>query len=176
MNKTLSSTLIALGVMIFVFLAGYYYRGTQIRTGPPKMIVIERPVEIPAKADSAEGRPIRPNADRINLIDSLTTEALRADSLAEWVETLSTPFQTVFEDTLSVKDSLGSFYSRRIDSLDIDPLTRWVKRRISYLDSKLTTVKIEQEILVGETWLDTVLYWLERAAYFALGVLTGKQF
>jgi len=176
MNKTLSSMLIALGVLIFVFLAGYYYRGTQIRTGPPRLIVIERPVEIPAKADSAIGRPVRPNAERINLIDSLITEALRADSLAEWVETLSTPFTAVLGDTLTVKDSLGSFYTRRIDSLDIDPLTRIIKRRISYLDSKLTTVKIEQEIVVGKTWLDTVLYWLERAAYFVLGVLTGKQF
>lgn len=172
-KKILISTPLALGVIALAFLAGYNYRGTMVKAGPPKFIVIDRPVEIPAKEDSATAQPVRPDAARINLVDSLIALAIENDSLARWTETLSTPFETTFEDTIDTRDSLGSFYTRRIEKLDIDPLTRLVKRRISYLDSKLTTVKIEQPVVLEETWLDRVLWWVERIAWYGLGVITG---
>lgn len=171
----LISSPLALGILALVFLLGYHYRSLQIRTGPPKMIVVERPVEIPSKQDNVTGRPVRPTAERINLQDSLISLAVQNNSLAEFAETLSTPFEAVFEDTISVTDSLGSFRTRRIDSLRIDPLTRLIDRRVAYLDSKLSTVKIEQLVTVEEGWLDEALWWLERATLIILGVLLGAK-
>lgn len=173
-KKVLISSPLAIGIIALAFLAGYEYRGRYIKAGPPKFIVIERPVEIPPKEDSAVGRPVHPDAARINLVDSLTALAVENDSLAQWAETLSTPFEVTLEDTIATEDSLGSFWTRRIEKLTIDPLTRLVQRRISYLDSKLTTIKIEQPVVLEESWLDRVLWVLERAAYYVLGILTGK--
>lgn len=166
---------LALGILALVFLAGYHYRSLQIRTGPPKTIVVERPVEIPSKRDNVTGRPVRRTAERINLQDSLIALAVQNDSLAEFAETLSTPFEAVFDDTISVTDSLGSFRTRRIDSLRIDPLTRLIERRVAYLDSKLSTVKIEQLVTLEEGWFDKVLWWGERILLVTVGLLIGAR-
>lgn len=174
-QQALISTPLALGILAFAFLAGYHYRTSQIRKSEPKFITIERYVEIPGKKDKAVGAPIRPNAERINLQDSLIALAFQNDTLAQFAETLSTPFEAVFEDTISVTDSLGSFRTRRIDSLRIDPLTRLIDRRVAYLESKLTTVKIEQLVTLEEGWFDRVLWWLERATLIVLGVLLGAK-
>lgn len=128
----------------------------------------EKRVEIPGKTVYIPGKPIvvidsSRSAREDSLIAALTQRG-SLDSLARW---RGQKFEAVFEDTINVVDSTGSFYLRELHTIEVDGATQIIKKAVDYLDGILKTSKVTvtNEVTVPDLWLTAIA--------FLLGVIVG---
>lgn len=176
MSNRLSSIPLILGIAMFLVLVGIRYERDRIAKLPKsvELIIVDRPVEIPGKVSRAKAGPVKAKDEsRQALEDSLmrlARENGRLDSLAR--EALLVR-EATFEDTITVEDSLGSFYLRAIHKIRYDGALREMTKRTDYYDGKLTTVLIKEETYLKPTMLDIItepIVWVIAVLTFALGV------
>ena len=148
------------GLLLLAFASGAYWQYDRDRNAPARVTLtyIEHPVVIPAKEESKPAQPKPPEPGRNRLIDSLISQAKRADSLEVMLRDKLEEWTVQFDDTISVKDSLGSFFARTLTTLDYDPVTEIIKKMVEFSDVKFTAAVINTEKYIDPSFWQKLYY------------------
>ena len=87
------------------------------------------------------------------------------DSLRTWARDRLQPFRTIFTGDISTTDSLGSFFTTVVDTIDADPWTKIIVKATSYQNTLLRLSRVNTTITVTE------IDWFVSLGTFVLGVL-----
>lgn len=140
------------GVMLLAFASGAYWQFERDRKAPGRITLtyVERPIILPPKEQSSHAHPAPAQRDR--LIDSLIAQARRTDSLETLLRRKLLAQIVSFDDTISVKDSLGGFYARELSTIEYDPISEVMRKLTKYADVKFTAAVIEKEKYIEPTF------------------------
>ena len=166
-----------LGMILLCFCFGYFVHKTQTRFSTRTTTTwVERPVFIAGKTETRTVHYPIPVPQPVGALDTLIAKS-SIDSLKSLVRWYAAPVSEIFEDTLSVKDSLGAFFSRMITQVDLrlseqNPLERIMTKGMKFMDSKLTTANTKTETTVETlSWTEATLCVLIGAVLTLLAVI-----
>lgn len=169
MKDILIYTILIIGIVGIIFLAGMWVQYERMKGGKVEINyrVVERIVELPPKIIEVKSKPVTGTSAREALVDSLYREARKKDSVEVLFKSVSKIMEAVIVDTISVVDTVGSFYAERTNTIQADPISRDLSIAISYANARFRVV--EKEI---ERYIPAINYW----QYGWLVVLLGLCF
>jgi len=146
LTNKVADIFLTLSLCLLALVGGAYVWRTYVQppTVTTRVTIVERPIILPPKVVILPGKQVLiPDTTRQVREDSLIkalNESNQLDSLARW---RGQSFSASFTDTLSIVDSVGSFYLREIHKIKVDGATQMIEKMVTYLDGKLSSKLIE---------------------------------
>jgi len=152
--------LLALAYTAACIVGGMRYQFNKDRNAPgdTTLHIVERPITLPTTEHQSTAQHIPPNEQRATATDSLIARARRADSLEAALRKSLQKVEVTFKDTISVKDTCGSFYALQVRKIEYDPLSGMITEMVSYDSAKFTMMERTIERMIEkpfnvESWL-----------------------